>query len=88
MLLGRVYSMRSFDELVEIYDNALAEAKAKLPDVITYPNDRIQVPVILETSIIKSLSDTEIAKDSTLNPNMLVFEFVKHRFKGWVLNAP
>lgn len=80
--------MKSFDELVEIYDNALAEAKAKLLDVNSYRHYRIQVPIMLETSIIKSLSDTEIAKDSTINPNMLIFEFEKHRSKGWVLNAP
>lgn len=80
--------MKSFDQLVEIYDKARDEAKAKLPDAKSYPNDRIQVPVMLETSIIKSLSDAELLKDCTLNPSMLTFEFVKHRFKGWVLNAP
>lgn len=64
--------MKTFDELVDDYDNALFQAEQKLPDPRSYCFERIQVPIMLEMPI--GISEE---LPSTENTNILVFEFFK-----------
>lgn len=76
---------KTFDELVETYDNALNKAKSALPYVDKYPNNYIAIPIMLENQSLESLFlDVEFAKYKTLNNSVLIFEFEK-QFNGWVL---
>lgn len=75
--------MKEFDELVEIYDEALKKARAKLSEFENHPYPRIQIPVMLETSISVKVEAEMLPPE--LNPPMLVFEFERNETEGWVL---
>lgn len=74
--------------LVKIYDDALEEAEQKLPNPFSYPHDRIQIPVMLDRSILEKIELAESIKDSTMDTSIIVFEFIKNKAMRWQYAAP
>lgn len=77
--------MESMDDLLSQYNKALDKARAKLGSIQQFKKDRIQIPIILESSIIKKIQDLEHSKNCMVSPSMFVFTFLKNTDDSWDL---